>query len=660
MNKKENQLQSALALRTIEQLHVDQWADKYRFLAPTVASKPGKWRTSNVEVARGVLRSVTEKGAEIITCAVATQLLKTSFIENTMAWVIHQQPCPALLVFPKTDLARSFSKERLAGMISATPVLRDIFGDGRQDKSESSQFYKEFPGGFIALASAGSISDLAMRPVRIVLEDEIDKYEATKEGSAILLAEERTATFRPNALHIRCSSPTISETSLVDQSYKESDQRRAFLQCPNCEHHFVPDFFRDVNWTKTESGEHITSTAQFSCPECMGVIDEPTRFRLLTTPGHIRWQQTRKFVCCGVEQNPQTTRAWRWDEERLCGFAQCTECGADALSNRHIGFSVGKLMSPWPEAKITALASKWIEAKGDSLSKQVFYNTVLGQAFEAHDGKKLEANTLAERLEQFPPEMPKQIVRVTAGCDVQVDRIEVHVIGYSEFYEAWSLYYHVIEGSPGNLSTWDDLEEFLTNFQLPSQWGAPMPIHACCIDTGGHFTQQVYNFCIPRKDRNVFAVKGSSHSRRGDPIWPLPEQMKTKSQGRVARSIKAPTFRPYIVNVDVAKDVLREMLLKEEVGPGYLHLPIGRSTAWLDQLTSEYPIYERKGGQTIRKWHCPRNARNEVSDTAVYSICALEGLRALRRLDLHKLTNVLLPAQMNTLPPTTMGVVANV
>ena len=127
----------------------------------------------------------------------------------------------------------------------------------------------------------------------------------------------------------------------------------------------------------------------------------------------------------------------------------------------------------------------------------------------------------------------------------------------------------------------------------------------------------------------------------------MPEVKERKSQEQ-RKTTTLPTFRPYVVDVNAAKDFLRTMILNDEAGPNFLHLPLGRSSAWLAQLTAEYPITERRGGTTIRKWYCPRNLRNEAWDTLVYSLCALEGLRALRRLDMHKLRHERLPNYVAT------------
>src|SRR5690349_12934061 len=136
--KNTERLNAAFALRPIESLTVDTWADQYRFLAPSVASMPGKFQTSHIEAARGPMRAITEPGVKTITLKTCTQLMKTTLVENLLGYTIHQRPSPILCVFPKVDSVKAFSKERFAAMVRATPVLKDMLGEVTKDRSEQS------------------------------------------------------------------------------------------------------------------------------------------------------------------------------------------------------------------------------------------------------------------------------------------------------------------------------------------------------------------------------------------------------------------------------------------------------------------------------------------------------------------------------------------
>jgi len=604
-------LDQIFRLRPITSLTLDRWAEANRVLPQSSAAVPGAWVTSRVEVASGPMRGVTEPGVNTITLKTATQMLKSELLLNTLAFIICERPGPVLFLQPKDDLARSFSRERIAPMIRLMPALRERIS------TNTTLQYLEFPAGFIAIEGAGSPTNLAARPIRYTLLDEIDKYEATKEGDAVLLAEERTATFADTALHIRCCSPTWEDTSRIERSYADSDQRRPYIACPHCADEFVFDFFKQVEWNKSEDGKtHFPLTAAIFCPECGAEITEDQRRKIISTEGAIRWRQTRPFICCGEElQDPAQTKLWDWDEDAQCGYALCKHCKQRAVSNTHAGFHVSKMYAS--HLTVVSLAEQWLAAKDDTSLRQVFYNTALGMAYAAQTGaKRVETHDLAGRREQFAPILDEKILHLFCGIDTQDKRVEAHVLGVGSGDELWSVHYQIFEGDPSREDFWTNVDTFLA-----STWphvAGPMPIWATCIDSGGHHTEAVYNFAKPRFGRRIFAIKGSSWAKRGDPIYAARAKTMRGSGG----------YKPLIISVDSAKDALHSILMNDVPGPGYLHIPKERDDVWLDQLTAERLILETKGGQTLRKWILPRGRANEVWDTTVYAYSALAIMRA--------------------------------
>lgn len=614
----EQRIRKAFKMRPASALNVVEWADTFRGLPASTSAVPGRWDTARVEVARGPMLAVTEPGVSTVTVKSCTQLLKTELLLNIVGFFAHQRPGPMLLTQPKEAAVKSFSKERLAAMVRVTPVLRDIISDVNRDKSGDGLQYKEFPGGFIALESAGSPTNLASRPIKITLQDEIDKYETTKEGDPVLLAEERTSTF-PDALHVRCCSPTLEETSRIERSYNESDQRRPFVACPHCAHEQTLEFFKHVNWNKSEDGkEHYPATAAIYCESCGAEWSEIQRLTLMTTKGAIVWRQTRPFTCCGEAQEPIKTRHWNAD-----GRALCTKCNRLAVPNTHAGFAASKLYSP--TTTVATLAEKWIQSKDNIESRQVFFNTQLGQAFSAQSARKVEAHVLASRRETFLATVPQGVLRLTAGVDTQDDRLEVHIVGWGHPLEAWSVDYQILAGDPSKPEIWRRLDELLLK-RFMHEAGVELRISATCVDSGGHNTESVYKFCKARAARNVWAIKGSSWSRQGDPVWPPKRSRRTRITG----------YKPIILAVDSAKDHLRQMLLTDEAGPGFVHIPIDRSDEWLEQLTAEQCIFESKAGATTRRWKLPKGRANEAGDTLVYSYAALRGLEEERGLRMER------------------------
>ena len=339
-------------------ISVPEWADRYRYLAKEAGSTSGKWKTSTVEIARGAMLAVTESGVHTITAMVCTQLMKTALIENTFGYFADTDPCPIMILQPKEDAAEQFSKERITPMVKATPRLRELIGTGKTRNADETLLYKSFPGGFLALAGAGSPDNLARRPIRIILSDEVDKYPITREGDPILIVEERTATFGLNWLSIRACSPTVEDESRIESSYKESDQRKASVECPHCTSRIFLDFFKNVQWDK-ENNRHFPETAQIYCDCCGAAWSEGERLKALKT---IRWHQTKPYDCCGsrhnpledykkaLDENPDTAlmSVWDWSEsDRHAVYrVKCPECGRWAVDNEHAGFHASKLYRP--------------------------------------------------------------------------------------------------------------------------------------------------------------------------------------------------------------------------------------------------------------------------------------------------------------------------
>jgi phage terminase large subunit GpA-like protein len=626
-------------LRPPPRMTLPDWADTYRHLSSAAGAVGGPWQTNRVEVARGPMMAMTEPGVKTITIMCSTQTMKTSILENIIGYFAHLDPCPMLLLQPKDESVDAFSKERVTPMIQSTPVLRALMGDKRTRDGDDTLRFKRFPGGFLAMVSAGSPTNLAMRAIRIVLLDEIDKYEPTKEGDPILLAEERMATFTTSALSVRVCSPTWEETSRVYKSYLLGDQRRPYCRCPHCKEELTLNFFDHVHWAKDEDGTHYPDTASIICPHCGTEWSEADRMRIATTKFAIRHYQTKPFVCCDELQDPQVLRQWDWDETLQVGYAKCRHCGSHPLDNSHATFQASKLYSPFTSTKM--LASKWIDSKDDPESRQTFFNTQLGIPFKADVAKEVSGHWLATRREQFPAKVPEGVLTLTFGADVQPEgsnhegRIEVEVVGWGLNEESWSIETKVFEGDPAKPDVWQQFDDYILS-GFKHQRGFNMYLQAGCIDSGGHNTQEVYKFARARTGRNVWAIKGSSDkSGSWSPVWP-PAAMERKRKQRYRAG-----YKPVILGVNAAKEAVRQRLLISEPGPGYCHFNVDREEWWFDQLTSERLVLEKVGGITSRKWVLPKGRRNEALDCRVYAYAALQGLYHVRGVRLEKLREVI-------------------
>jgi phage terminase large subunit GpA-like protein len=619
-------------------ISVPEWADRYRKLAKEAGSTSGNWSTATVEVARGPMLAITEPGVHVVTTMVSTQLLKTALLENVFGYFAHLDPCPILLLQPKEAAAEQFSKERISPMIRVTPVLRELVGTSKTRNADETLLFKAFPGGFLALAGAGSPDNLARRPVRVILADEVDKYPVTREGEPIALAEERTATFGVNWLSVRACSPTVEDESRIEASYKESDQRRASVECPHCSHRQFLEFFKHVQWDKSKDDngtvlQHFPKTARIYCESCGAGWTEGERLRALQTT---RWHQTRTFECCGGRHVPldDYDRAWRdqdgaaaidaiWEwstsDRHAVYRAKCPDCGKWGVENEHAGFQAGKLFSPWQKDKPSDIAAKWLAAEGDEDKKQTWWNTQQGLPYRPNSGKTLRVEALLARGEKWAAQVPDGVAVVTVGVDVQDYRFEIEVVGWGRNEESWSIDYEVIEGDMETPEPWDRLDAFLDQVWRRAD-GRPFEAMAVCIDSGGHHTQKVYDFSKARLGRKIWAIKGESAvNGRRNPVWPVKKP---------SRRTKA-SFRPVIIGVNTAKDTIRNRLHVEESGPGFMHFPSDRDIGYFEQLTSERSVVKVTSGQKFRVWELPSGRANEALDCRVYAYAALCGLTHL-------------------------------
>ncbi len=609
-------------------ISVPDWADRYRKLAKEAGSTSGNWETATVEIARGPMLAATESGVHTITVMCCTQLMKTALLENLFGYFAHLDPCPILLLQPKEDAAEQFSKERITPLLRVTPVLRQLVGDTKQKSSKETLLYKGFTGGFLALAGAGSPDNLARRPIRVLLADEIDKYPIIREGDPIMLAEERTATYGLNWLSVRACSPTVEDESRIAASYEDSDQRRASVSCPHCGHRQFLEFFAHVHWP-SEGDKHQTKLAMIYCESCGAGWSEGERLRALRT---IQWHQTKPFECCGHRHVPLNLyeQAWRADDATAVGavwqwssserhavhLAKCPECGKLGVENTHAGFQASKLFSPWQKDKPSDIAEKYLKAKGDPDKELSWWNTQMGLPHRPNYGKRLPVDVLLARREVFSAEVPDGVAVLTAGIDTQDDRLEVEIVGWGKDEERWSIAYDVIWGDLETAEPWLRLDAYLKQTWRRAD-GRGFTLMAACHDSGGHHTQEVYEFSKERIGRRIWAVKGESaqHGKRS-PIWPTTRPTsRTKSK-----------FRPVIIGVNSAKDSIRSRLHIETPGPGYMHFSTDRDMGYFSQLTSERLIVKETAGQRFSVWDLPRGKANEALDCCVYSYAALKGL----------------------------------
>lgn len=583
-------------LKPPPKLNLVEWADEYRYLSREASSQPGRWRTSQVEVARGPMLAVTEPGVREITIMACTQLLKTELILNLIGYFCDQDPAPMLAIQPTVNLAQSFSKDRVTPMFRDTPVLQGKLSDVRAREGGNTILSKQFPGGHITFVGANSPTDLASRPVRVVLCDEVDKYpwDAGGEGDPIRLAFERSATFF-NRLLIKACSPTVEGRSRIDAEYESSDKRVYQVPCQHCGHR------AEMQWENVTWPEGQPELAGYACGEC-GVI---------------------------------------WTEaERRRSISQGTWV-ATAPFKGHAGFRVNKLASPWEP--LSVLAEKWerIKATGNPEQLKTFFNTQLAQTFkEAQEAPPWQ--DLADRKKSYPLNRPPRgVLFLTAGVDVQKDRVEVEIVGWGRGGRSWSIDYRVIHGYTSRPEVWTKLGALLSE-TWTTEDGALLNIQLMAVDSG-YNTSKVYAFARKHGSR-VASIKGKDNQ----PTIIIPPKTidVARSGKRLPYSVKL-----YTVGVGVVKDevygALRLTPNDDGSTPdGYCDFP-DYTEEHFKALTAETKALVLVRGYPREIWQKPPGARNEQLDCRVYAraAAAIVGMDRMKPADWDALSRAVEPQQ---------------
>ena len=552
------------------QLTVSEWADRHRLL-PSTSAEPGRWRTDRTPYLGGIMDALsTGSPFERVVFMKGAQVGGTEAGLNWLGYIIHHAPGLALLVMPSLDMVRRNTRTRIDPLIETTPELRKRIAPPRSRDSSNTAFAKAFPGGNLVMAGANSASGLRSTPARYLFLDEVDGFpaDADGEGDPVDLAVKRTATYRGRRKIFLCSTPTIQGESRIEAAYQESDQRRYHVPCKDCGE-YQPLEWRNVHWPEDDR-----RAAYMTCNACGSV-----------------WHERDK---------PALLAAGEWR-------AMAPGDGRTA------GFHLSSLYSPfetWGE-----VAAEHGRVHRDPSRLQVWVNTALGETWEDRSGEAVDADALTGRREHWGEAMPPGVAILTAGVDVQNDRLEIQVIGWGQDEESWVIDYRTIWGDPSGAALWNDLDTLLLQTWPHSALPAPLPLRAVCVDTGGHHTLMAYEFVRHRLRRRVWGIKG--RGGQGVPVWP-----RRSSRGRSG----APLF---IVGVDAIKDTLAARLDVTEPGPGAIHFPASLDPAYFQQLAAERVRTKYVNGRPQRQWVPTRpGIRNEALDTFVYAQAALHGLYA--------------------------------
>ncbi|MGR3599182.1 MAG: phage terminase large subunit family protein [Heliomarina sp.] len=557
---------------------------------------PGPFRIDRFPFLRQIHEVLSpEHAAREVTIRGSAQWGKTVSIVNPVVGAWHEfGPLDSLVVHPTTSAATEWADNKWLPMRRQAPSLRRIFGEGKGDNKDA-KFNQETlaRNGSLKIASAGSPDDLAGTSRRLVVMDDVAKFEMTAKGDPEALAESRASGFEDAKL-LRVSTPQIKGTCRITRAYDRSDRRLYFVPCPHCGHE-APLTWQ--NFRKNLDPERLHA-ACFSCDDCGAVIAHADKEKMVAA-GH--WEP----------QNPAGDHP---------GF-HLWRAYAPQRDWASIAVDYARVMG-WTAVKTSGETEAAIADKVNAETEQTFFNDVLGLPFEqASKGPDWEA--LRNRVENAPEEegrpkgvVPARGIILTAGVDCQGDRMEVHVVAFGANYRRWVVDYIVLPHHIG-----DDEGRAALDAILKTTWrterGLRLPLDMMAID-GGTFTEDVWSFAKRWPWSRVIIVKGASSST--GPVM-VPQQFERRSDGAAKRRQK----RAWMLNVSQLKADFYTWLDKDDpVERGYCHIARGLGDEYFRQITSEVRVLKRsRTGVVTSSWDLVEpTRRNEGLDTMIYAEAA--------------------------------------
>lgn len=566
---------AAAGLRPPPRVTVSEWADRYRVLDGKSAAIPGQWRTDRVPYLREVMDCLSDDHpAETVVVQASAQVGKTEVWINWAGYTIDICPAPMMLVLPTVDIATSVSKQRVSTLISATPSVREKIGTAKSRDSSNTILNKQFPGGMLLIRGANSAAGLRSTPVQYLALDEIDGYppDVDGEGDPVDLAVNRTKTF-PRRKIFLCSTPTYKE-GRIDKAYQETDQRVYMVPCPHC----GAEQRMKLGQLKWPSGKpHL---AKYQCQVCEDLI-------------------------------PESKKSWMVENGRWVA----TNPDADPSK---VGFHISQLYSllGGESSGWGKIATSFVEAKRDTGRLKTFVNTVLGEPWQEKGSQPDYEKLFLRRSDYARGTVRADALVLTAGVDVQADRLECEVVGWGEGQRSWSVDYIVIPGDPALDDVWDALDEVLER-DWQHELGSTLRISAMAIDSG-FSTQNVYKFCRRHSPRRVMAVKGMP-GRYDSPLG-SPKPQDVFINGKKLK--RGATLWP--VGVSLLKEELYGWLQlavpddDEPTPPGWCEWP-KYSRDYFQQLVAETLQLVYRRGRPVYQWVKTEQARNEALDCRVYA-----------------------------------------
>ena len=506
------------------------------------------------------------------------QLGLTELLKLVIAQIMAENPDNIIYGLPSISTAIQFSKSKLQKMIDCSPVLKAIVSDASSRDGTNTNLMKEYPGGHINIVTSNSSAEWRMKDARFVGLDEYDAHNdiIDGEGSGKEIAEGRTAAKGDLAKIALISTPIEMARSKIWKEFLNGSQEYYYVPCPFCM------TLQVMKWENFKYEKGDVDSIRLKCVNmaCGKLIEEKHKTWMMSKESGARW----------IAHNP------------------------NRQNKLHRSFHLSSFYSPIGFLSWKKICQKWFDCAGNREKRKAFSQLVEAIPYQEPDEEMTPVEELLNRRYKFSHKVPKEVLLLTAFCDMQNNRLEVTTWGWGLNDQAWRIDKEVFYAPEGrridHLLVWEQLEIYRKKTFIHES-GAEINISAFGVDTGGgsdgegHYSEQAYNFVRGKFDQLCFATKGSS-----TPGAPLYARSKNKNKGGVPL---------YLIGTDTVKRTLYgRFRAKNKLENGYIHLPDFTTDEEIHQLLSEKLALVREKNsknqfENHKKWKKIRD-RNEEWD----------------------------------------------
>ncbi|MEY2656164.1 MAG: hypothetical protein RLZZ524_3192 [Pseudomonadota bacterium] len=577
-----------------EPMSLDEWAREHFYLSAESSYVEQRW--SPWWFQKAIMACISNDDIREVDFRKSARVGYTKMLLAAIGYFAQHKRRNQALWQPTDDDRDEFVKTELDPMLRDVAVMESVFPAYLKRDKDNTLQAKKFLGSMAHMKGGKAAKNYRRISVDTAYLDEYDAFDSNieKEGDPGTLAAKRIegATFPKLVVG---TTPKLKGFSNIEKREREAG---IFLQphipCPECgEYHALTWGGKDephgFKWT-----DNNAETVRHLCPHCGALIDQA---QYLAVADRGRYQAEDGTTCdsAGIFRNA---------------------VGEIIRPPEHVAFHVWSAYSPnvsWISIARDFLAAYRESGEGKKEKLQAFWNTTLGE-YWAEEYEKSDENELRARAEPYKLErVPMGAVLLLAGIDTQPNRLECVVWGYGRGCEKWVVAHRIFFGNPDEDEVWHDLEEFIFETEFTHASGRTLRIVGAAIDTRGHNTHAVYNFCARHARRKVFAIAGRSgrekHIRDGASKVDIDWKGRLRKNGLVL----------WWVGTNHAKDLIYGRLQIASPGPGYMHFSQELPDEFFKQFTGEARTTRRTVRGEESTWTAIRK-RVEAWDCTVYAV----------------------------------------